>query len=497
VAARLAFALAVVLALAVRAGAETRPDYGGDLSGTLSGEPASLDPVEARSHAEITVIGLVFDTLYRATPEGKLVPHLAAALPEVAGLDVTIRLRRGLTFSDGSALDASDVVASLQRLAKSDAGWLLAPVDTIAASGDDVVLTLTADAPDLAALLAAPQSAITPRGAAPKKTPIGSGPFSIDSIDRGRRRIVLVANDDHFAGRAYLDRLELRWYDDPDAEARQFEDGKLQLSARGATAFSGAQPKYRSGVAEGPATVLSFVGFSRGHAAITGDVDFRRALHLAIARGGLSSSGRGERVTPTADPVPADLGGEALDDDQRGGDTAAAAKALERAAKRVPALAAKRRAELSLEILVDKTRLDDREVAERVVRALDKLGLAATITELGAADLVAKIDQGDGDLWIGQLAPPGPTAALVWAAAFEAGGDSWARKQLAAGKLDAGKARTQFGERLPILPLLHRSVRIHHRDDVRGVGFDASSRLGFADLFLFGKPVKSKRKGGG
>ena len=61
---------------------------------------------------------------------------------------------------------------------------------------------------------------------------------------------------------------------------------------------------------------------------------------------------------------------------------------------------------------------------------------------------------------------------------------------------DAGKAATAFADRLPILPLLHRSVRIYHRDDVRGLGFDASSRLGFADLFFFGKPAKSKRKGG-
>jgi peptide/nickel transport system substrate-binding protein len=485
--------MCAVLAFAVRADAESRPDYGGQIVGTLTGEPASLDPVRARTHAEVTVVGMVFDALYRATPDGRIVPHLAAAMPS-GEREVTIRLRSGLTFSDGSTLDAADVVASLERLAKSDAGWLLAPVSGITASGDDVVLALDADAPELAALLAAPQASITPGGAAPKKTPIGSGPFEVESFDRTKRRLQLVANEDHFAGRAFLDEIELRWYDDPDAEARAFEDGKLQLSARGATAFAGAQPKYKSDVAEGPATVLTFVGFSGAHAKVTADVDFRRALHLALARSGLSSSGKGERVSPTVDPMPVDLGGDAMTDGAGNGDATAASRALERAAKRVTALSAKKRASLSLEILVDKTRLDDREVAERVVRALDKLGIAATITEVGASELVSKVGKSEGDLWIGQLAAPGPSPALLWAAAFAAGGDSWAKKQLAAGTLSTDKARTEFGERLPILPLLHRALRIHHRSDVRGLGFDASSRLDLADLFLFGKPSKSKRK---
>ena len=494
---RVAAALLAAVALGGDAGAESRPEYGGELAGTLLGEPASLDPVHARSHAEVTVAGLVFDTLYRTTGDGVVVPHLAAAAPELADGRLRIRLRPGVLFHDGSALDADDVVASLERLQKSDAGWLLAPVTAIEASGGDLVLTVRGEAPDLAALLAAPQAAIVPGGKAPKaKAPVGSGPFRLDAIDRGKRKIVLVGNQDHFAGEPYLAKLELRWFDAGDAEPRQFEDGKLQLSARGATVFPGDLPRYRTDQADGPATLLTFVGFGRAHASVTGDKDFRRALHLALARGGLSSSGRGERVTPTGDPVPLDLGGPELSDDARGGDADAAARALERAAERVPALTARKRKDLSLEILVDRSRLDDHDVAARVVRALDRLGLAATITDLDADDFAARVAKRDADLWIGQCVAPGTTPTLLWGAAFAAGGDAWASRQLAAdGTIDDREARAEFQSRLPIVPLLHRAVRIHHRSDVRGVGFDASSRVTFADLFLYGKPVRSKRKG--
>ena len=157
-------------------------------------------------------------------------------------------------------------------------------------------------------------------------------------------------------------------------------------------------------------------------------------------------------------------------------------------------LGASRRGDLTLEVLVDRTRLDDREVAERVVRALDKLGLAATIAELGADELAARVSRGEADLWIGQLAATGASPAILWTAAFAAGGDDWAARKLAAGALDAGKARVEFAARLPILPLLHRAVRVHHRSDVRGVALDASARIGLADLFFFGDPVRSKKK---
>lgn len=488
--------LLAAVALGRDAGAESRPEYGGELVGTLLGEPASLDPVHARSHAEVTVAGLVFDTLYRTTGDGVVVPHLAVAAPEAADGRLRIRLRPGVVFHDGSGLDADDVVASLERLQKSDAGWLLAPVTAIEASGGDLLLTVRGEAPDLAALLAAPQAAIVPGGKAPRaKAPVGSGPFKLDSIDRGKRKIVLVGNGDHFGGVPYLERLELRWFDAGDAEPRQFEDGKLHLSARGPTVFPGDLPKYRSEQADGPATLLTFVGFGRAHASVTGDKDFRRGLHLAIARGGLSSSGRGERVTPTADPVPLDLGGPDLDDDARGGDADAAAKALDRAAERVPALAASKRKDLSLEILVDRSRLDDHDVAARVVRALDRLGLAATITDLDADDFAARVAKRDADLWIGQCVAPGTTPTLLWGAAFAAGGDAWAARQLADGAIDDREARAEFQARMPIVPLLHRAVRIHHRSDVRGIGFDASSRVTFADLFFFGEPARSKRKG--
>ena len=47
---------------------------------------------------------------------------------------------------------------------------------------------------------------------------------------------------------------------------------------------------------------------------------------------------------------------------------------------------------------------------------------------------------------------------------------------------------------LPILPLYFRAVRVHHRNDVRGLGFDGFARLDAADVFLFGIPTRAGRR---
>ena len=139
--------------------------------------------------------------------------------------------------------------------------------------------------PRVATVLALPATAIVRRGPTlVGGRPIGSGPFAIERVDPVGRQLALRAFDDHFAGRPYLDRLVLTWFDTPDGEARRFETGAAQLSARGVGVFAGARPKYPAAEVEGPAALLVFVGFGRQHAAVTGDRAFRQAL-LHLSRG--------------------------------------------------------------------------------------------------------------------------------------------------------------------------------------------------------------------
>lgn len=488
-------ALLVIVACTALGHAESRPRYGGTVEGSLLGAPVTLDPTLAQAHAELTVVELVFDTLYRIGPAGIVQPHLAIDAPQVDANRVRITIRSGVKFHDGSVLTAADVAASLERVRTAPAArWVVSALAAVRADGDVVELTLKAPVPELPTLLALPATSVTKAGKPPGERPIGSGPFRVGGFDSKTKKLVLDAFDDHFAGRPYLDQLVLRWYDTPDGEARQFERGGAHLSARGAAAFTGAQPKYRADDVEGPAALLVFVGFGRAHMDVTADRNFRRSLDFALARGALASVGSGERVTPSRLPVPVEAGAMVLDPAGRSDDLPKAKAALALAAKTVKALDPTKLAALKLEILVEDTRPDDREVAERVAYALNKLGIASVITAVPAATLRDRVKRGACDLWIGQLAAPVSSATAWWGSAFAIAGDPWAEQQLAAGVLDRAAAARAFSERLPILPLVFRAVRIWHRTDVRGLGFDASGRPSYADLFLFGDPSRSRGK---
>ena len=485
----------IVVACTALVHAESRPRYGGSVEGSLLGAPVTLDPVLAQAHAELTCVELVFDTLYRIGPAGIVQPHLAIDAPQLDANRARITIRAGVKFHDGTDLTAADVAASLERVRTAPASrWIVSAVSAIRADGAVVELTLKAPVPELATLLALPQAAVTKGGKPPGERPLGSGPFKVGAFDPRAKQLTLDAFDEHFAGRPYLDQLVLRWYDTHDGEARQFERGGAQLSARGVAAFTGAQPKYRAEDVEGPAALLVFVGFGRAHMDVTADRNFRRSLDFALARGALASVGSGERVTPSRLPVPVEAGAPVLDPAGRADDLPRAKAALALAAKVVKALDPARLATLKLEILVEDTRPDDREVAERVAYALNKLGIASVITAVPAATLRDRVKRGDCDLWIGQLAAPVSAATAWWGSAFAIAGDPWAEQQLSAGSLDRAAAAKAFGERLPILPLVFRAVRIWHRTDVRGLGFDASGRPSYADLFLFGDPARSKAR---
>lgn len=477
--------VAAALLFTTPAMGEGRPGYSGAAVGTLLGEPASFDPVAVRSHADAAVVSLLFDSLYDVGPDGVVYPQLAAALPDVQADRARITLRPELRFHDGTPLTAVDVVATLARVrASAAAGWLMTSITDITVDGDDVVLMMAAPRKDLARVLATPWTAVTPRGLAPKKdAPIGSGPFRL--VARKRDRLELEAWEGHSAGRPYLDKLTLRWFDAAEDEAQLYETGGAHWSLRGATRFAGGTPKHPTTELESPATLLVYVGFGQVHRDVLSDLDFRVALDAALARSGLATVGTGERAVPAADPVPVDLGGPALSALAADPRIDVAEAALARAGGHVRALAKDRIGTLVLEILVADSRPDDREVAARVVRALDDLGVRATISAVAAAELSRRVSAGACDLYVGQVTAELSTPAMLYAQAFAITGDRGTADKLASGAITGAKMKETFAARLPIIPLYHRAVRVHHRADLRGAWFDSSARLGVADLFVW------------
>jgi peptide/nickel transport system substrate-binding protein len=115
------------------------------------GEPYSLDPAINYDSAGLEVMMSVYETLvwYDGSSAANLKPVLAQEIPTLTnglissdGLNYTFNIRTGITFHDGTALTADDVVYSLHRVLRihdpSSPHWMMSQVldDYIAYSAD-------------------------------------------------------------------------------------------------------------------------------------------------------------------------------------------------------------------------------------------------------------------------------------------------------------------------------------------------------------------------
>jgi oligopeptide transport system substrate-binding protein len=84
---------------------------------TLLSEPQALDTSKANAAVSFDIVNQINEGLYRLDKDGKPVPALAAALPEISkdGLTYTIKLKDNLTWSDGSPLTAKDFEYAWKR----------------------------------------------------------------------------------------------------------------------------------------------------------------------------------------------------------------------------------------------------------------------------------------------------------------------------------------------------------------------------------------------
>lgn len=163
--------------------------------------PTSWDPVTSSAGWDVHVLSLVYAGLTKLDERGNAVPALATGWKyNAGGTEVTFTLRPGLTFSDGTPLDANAVKQSLERgrdLPKSLVGPQLVNVKAIRTpDAGTVVLELGSpdfQIPNLLAgktgMIVSP-AAFTSAPAALATRPVGAGPFTLTSYTQNAKAVL-------------------------------------------------------------------------------------------------------------------------------------------------------------------------------------------------------------------------------------------------------------------------------------------------------------------
>ena len=190
-----------------------------DLTVGMTLDMDKYDPHTATGFGTIRVLGLSYGSLVEVGPKLDIRPGLAASWGfNAEGTQLRLNLRKGVKFHDGSAFDATDVKASLERIldtnTKAAARANIATIKTITVVNPyRVVLDLTqANVPILAALdgvnMAMLSSDDITAGKVGKSVN-GTGPFKFVSWEPGQT-IKLTKNATYWNGAPKLDNVTFR-----------------------------------------------------------------------------------------------------------------------------------------------------------------------------------------------------------------------------------------------------------------------------------------------
>lgn len=148
---------------------------------------AGFDPIDQATRGRMFYFDVMYDTLVAQDADGEIQPRLATAW-EQTPQSLTLTLREGVVFSDGTPLDAEAVQANLERYRLEDAPLTnaeLASVDSIDVL-DEYTVRLNLNKNDellLGRLSSYSGMMVSPAAfETTSEVPVGAGPFILDDF---------------------------------------------------------------------------------------------------------------------------------------------------------------------------------------------------------------------------------------------------------------------------------------------------------------------------
>jgi peptide/nickel transport system substrate-binding protein len=319
--AALTLALVAALALSACGSSGGAGSEGGTLKATFGSFPDSLDPGLAYTGEGSTAVYDVYIPLLTyahasGAAGSKVVPGLAEAMPKIAdgGRTYTLTLRKGLKYSDGTPVRASDFAASIERLfklnspgspfytdivgaesfAKSRQGGI-GGIETDDASGRIVIHLVKPRgtfANELALPFAAPVPAGTPAEDLTAQPPSATGPYVIADAQPGRgwdyrRNLVWAKNNAKLLPQipsGHLDRIEVDVLRNPATQVNDVESGRYDWMGNPPPAdrYAEVKSRYEGSQFKVEPTISTYFFWMNTRQAPFDDVEVRQAVNYAV-----------------------------------------------------------------------------------------------------------------------------------------------------------------------------------------------------------------------
>ena len=237
---RTAAVAAAVLALAAlpsrHADAQVNKNW---ITVVLQAEPEGLEPcMSSRAHQGRVIKYNVTETLIQKKPDdGALVPRLALSWQQLNPETWQFKLRPGVTFHDGSPLNAENVKKSLERnwskpLTCGDKGKFFGDLNIEATTVDDLTLQIkTSRREPILPMRLTGMVIAGPKSPVDKAVidPVGTGPYAFDSWQPGQQ-ILLKRNEKYWGPKPQIEGIRYLFRAESSVRASMVKIGEADLA---------------------------------------------------------------------------------------------------------------------------------------------------------------------------------------------------------------------------------------------------------------------------
>lgn len=410
----------------------------------------SLNPYRCSSKLNTDLCTLLFDSL--VTIDSALTPAKSMAQEiTVSDTDCTVTLQEGLLFSDGSAVTAADVVYSATAAAASERYQKqFAGVSSVEEAGETIVFRLSEPDPYFENLLDFP---IVKEGTADgTETPIGSGRYIYTDGQ-------LAANSHWEGSTPTHETVSLVEGDDYDTMFSSLDIGAVTCVVDD---LASGQVERTTGTALAmPLPNLVFLGVNL-NGGQTANAQVRQAISTALDRTLLCSSGYSEYADPAVTPfMPGWTPAKEHAIFKSSADYSGAAQLLADAGytkQDEGGPMTGEEGELSLELLVNEDNFARVQTAQAIATQLSSSGIEITVTSLSFEDYTSRIENGDYDLYLGEMKLLSNMSLLPL---LDEGTQTLsAYRQFRAGDMEISDFLQTFETEMPFIPVLYRSGMI-------------------------------------
>lgn len=372
---------------------------GGTVSVTVR-KPDTYNPIVTEYESCRELYYLFYDGLFTLSDTFLAVANLAESYTSSAdGKSGTLKIKHGITFSDGSPLTAADVYYTVNFIKEHPAnyGGCVENIESVTVSGSDTLyISLYEPEHRFETMLTFP--IIKENSPEIMTCPVGTGQFRADEADVGYTSLVCRKNTEYHMGRPYLDGFSVRFTNTALKAAASFSSGETDLIAGTELDISSAD---KVKLYEGRTNRFEFLGFNSSGALFSED-SARRAVYEAIGKMKLSESSE-KIAAPSLTPLNPSAWFMDGVQPQEGDDPK---NILERNSWKMGAsgIYSKDGKALSFKILVNSNDSERIALAKFISGALIEYGISADVETEDYETYKSRIKEGKFDAFIGGAA---------------------------------------------------------------------------------------------